>query len=186
MSNNSPIPANNGAVVAIYQIIKSSNFLRSGSGTGSSIHELQGGHPGTVCPQSNGTQTAPPRRWNRQHDRPRSHNQQHCKQTPEVHWNETTMAPVQNCPKTILPLLATITQQHRWLRNKTPCDNPPQGGPRDLLHTKTQTAIFFEADKTRIHPQKGCVRLTNRDYQYKGPTYPFEGTNTHFHIPRGT
>ena len=32
----------------------------------------------------------------------------------------------------------------------------------------------------------GAVRLTNRDYQYKGPTDPFEGTNTHFHIPHGT
>ena len=30
------------------------------------------------------------------------------------------------------------------------------------------------------------VRLTNRDYQDKGPTDPFEGTNTHFHIPCGT
>ena len=30
------------------------------------------------------------------------------------------------------------------------------------------------------------VRLTNRDYQAKGPTDPFEGTNTNFHIPRGT
>ena len=30
------------------------------------------------------------------------------------------------------------------------------------------------------------VRLTNWDYQAKGPTYPLEGTNTHCHIPRGT
>ena len=30
------------------------------------------------------------------------------------------------------------------------------------------------------------VRLTNRDYQAKVPTDPFEGKNTHFHIPCGT
>ena len=30
------------------------------------------------------------------------------------------------------------------------------------------------------------IRLTNRYYQAKGPTYPFAGTNTHFRIRRGT
>ena len=32
----------------------------------------------------------------------------------------------------------------------------------------------------------GAVRLINWDYQAKGPRDPFEGTNTHFHIPCGT
>ena len=35
-------------------------------------------------------------------------------------------------------------------------------------------------------PYFSNVRLTNRDYQAKGPTDPFKGTNTHFHIPHGT
>ena len=34
--------------------------------------------------------------------------------------------------------------------------------------------------------QVSSVLLTNQDYQAKGPTDPFVGTNTHFHIQRGT
>ena len=66
---------------------------------------------------------------------------------------------MQNWPKTILPLLATRTQQPRQLRNKTPCGNPPQGGPRDLLDTKTQTGTFSKPKKHKYIRSKVLLDL---------------------------
>ena len=48
-----------------------SNVLCSGRGTGISLHQLQGGHPGTPRPQVNGTQTASHADANQQHKCPR-------------------------------------------------------------------------------------------------------------------
>ena len=121
---------------------KISNVLRGGRGTGSYLRQLQGGHPSTSRPPVNGEQKASHADANQQHDRPRSGNQQYCKQTPQVHEHETALAPVHNFPKTISPLLVTRTQQLRRLRNKTPRGDPPQSGPWDLLDTKTQTGTF--------------------------------------------
>ena len=108
-------------------------------------------------PQGNGTQTASHADANQQHDHPRSRNQQYFKQTPKVHGNETTLDPVQNCSTAISTLLATRTQQPRQLRNKIPCGNPPQGGPRDLLDTKTQTGTFSETTKHKYICSKGVL-----------------------------
>ena len=53
-------------------------------------------------------------------------------------------------------------------------------------HNFTMLHIMCKPSELDISSYAVRVRLTNWDYQAKGPTDPFEGTNTHFHIQRGT
>ena len=83
---------------------QSSHVLRGGSVTGSSLRQLQVGHPGTSRPQGNGAQTASHANANRQHDCPQSGNQQHCKQTfnptPRVPRTWSRLTPTPRVPRT--------------------------------------------------------------------------------------
>ena len=158
MSNNSPIPANNGAVVTISQIIKAVMSSAAEVGLGALFINCREAIPACHTLKAMGHEH-PPKPM--QTDKTTAHgvitnniaSKRLKSMDMKLHWLRCRIAQKKS------PLLATRTQQPRQLRNKTPCGNPPQGGPWDLLDTKTQTRTFLKPTKQKYIRSKGVLDL---------------------------
>ena len=184
MPNNSPIPANNGAIVTISQIIKALISSALESGLGSLFIKCKESIPVRHTLKSMGHKQPP---------------------TPMQPYNTTAHGVLSNkIASKRLKSMDMILHWHRCRISQKQFFHYWQPEPNNLgdyvtkhhavIHHKAVCGTYltqkhkldlFEAENARMNLQQGCVRLTNRYYQAKGPTDPFIGTNTGFHIPRG-
>ena len=158
MSNNSPIPANNGAVVTIYQIIKAVMYSTVEAELGALFINCREAIPARHALKAMGHEQPP---TPMQTDNTTAHgvvtdnieSKRLKSMDMKLHWLRCRIS------QKNLPLLVTRTQKPRQIRNKTPCGNPPQGSPRDLLDTKTQTGTFSKPTKHEYIRSKGVLDL---------------------------
>jgi hypothetical protein len=122
MSNDTPCPQNNGAVLTIAQIIKAVMSLAAKAKTGA--HQLSGSSPCLPRLGIHGSSPTTHTNSNQQHNSSRHHQQQRHEET-KSHGHEVPLALGQNQSETIPTLLGTGQQKQRQLRHQTsrPCSS---------------------------------------------------------------